>query len=91
MLMFRPTVALEGPVARSYFDGTWPWQCAVVFCLLLESRGRDARRGRGHQPRPKPARDARGSHAIHLAAYAGMIDPRLASTGAGSRCMRASR
>ena len=24
MLMFRPTMALEGPVARSYFDGTWP-------------------------------------------------------------------
>ena len=29
MLMFRPTMALEGPVARSYFDGTWPWQCVV--------------------------------------------------------------
>ena len=33
MLMFRPTMALEGPVARSYFDGTWPWQCAVVLCV----------------------------------------------------------
>ena len=37
MLMFRPTMALEGPVARSYFDGTWPWQCAVVFCFCFWS------------------------------------------------------
>ena len=37
MLMFRPTMALEGPVARSYFDGTWPWQCAVVFAFTFWS------------------------------------------------------
>ena len=36
MLMFRPTMALEGPVARSYFDGTWPWQCAVVLLLPIQ-------------------------------------------------------
>ena len=45
MLMFRPTMALEGPVARSYFDGTWPWQCAVVFAFTFWShRGRARRR-----------------------------------------------
>ena len=45
MLMFRPTMALEGPVARSYFDGTWPWQCAVVFAFTFWShRGRTRRR-----------------------------------------------
>ena len=46
MLMFRPTMALEGPVARSYFDGTWPWQCAVVL-------GASARRQAGPHRGPR--------------------------------------
>ena len=46
--MFRPTMALEGPVARSYFDGTWPWRCAaVVFCFCFFWSHRNWRRRGG--------------------------------------------
>jgi hypothetical protein len=85
MLMFRPTMALEGPVARSYFDGTWPWQCAVVFCFCFWSHA-VATRGAavGINLAQSQLVTLAAASAIHLVvpaalgAYAGMIDPRLA-------------
>ena len=53
--MFRPTMALEGPVARSYFDGTRPRRSTVLLSRLY---ARIHRRGRGIRP-------SQGASAIH--------------------------
>ena len=63
MLMFRPTMALEGPVARSYFDGTYSridgsLVMRVLFLLLGAVAARSVSRGS-----PRSARASRSCFA----------------------------
>lgn len=84
LLMFRPTMASEGPIARSFLDGTVPWQCAVVFSFCFWSHA-VATRGAAVGINLAQAQlvTLAAAAAIHLVvpaavgAYAGMVSPVL--------------